>query len=264
MNVPGHGAAGWLATRRRPPPNPLLQRLSREHQFLARRLLALPIRRDLTRLGLLFQTDKAWRHDYMRHYQRHLAPLRREAIVLLEIGVGGYKIAEGGASLGVWQSYFPRGRIHGLDVHEKHVPGPRITVHQGSQADEDSLRALGERIGPLDVVIDDGSHVGRHIITSFTALFPYLKPGGWYIIEDMETAYVPFFGGGPPGEPNTSVQLTKDLVDSVNRSCFEASTTVTWDVDELHVYEQIAFMHKAANGAGVVPQPCSEVPPSSG
>jgi hypothetical protein len=244
MNVHGRGGGGWLAQR--PPPNPLLERLSREHQFLARRLLALPIRRDLRRLGLLFRTDKAWHHDYMRHYQRHLAPLRRDPIVLLEIGVGGYKIAGGGASLGVWQSYFPRGRIHGLDVQEKHVPGPRITAHQGSQADKDNLRALAERIGPLDVVIDDGSHVGHHIITSFTVLFPYLKPGGWYIIEDMETAYVPFFGGGPPGKPNTSVQLTKDLVDSVNRSCIQDGAT-TWDVDELHIYEQIAFLRKATN-----------------
>jgi hypothetical protein len=249
MNAQGPDRGGWLVTRRRPRSDRLLRRLSREHQFLARRLLALPIRGDLGRLGLLFGTDKAWRHDYMQHYERHLAPLRRKAVVLLEIGVGGYKVAEGGASLGVWQSYFPRGRIHGLDVQEKHVPGRRITVHEGSQADEDYLRGLGERIGPLDVVIDDGSHVGRHIVTSFTVLFPCLKPGGWYVIEDMETAYLPFFGGGPPGKPNTSVQLTKDLVDSVNRWCFEDKATVTWDVDELHVYEQIAFLRKAGNRA---------------
>lgn len=198
---------------------------------------------------MLHRTNKAWTSGYLPHYQQHLAPLRREPVVLLEIGIGGYKVAEGGASLCLWQSYFPRGAIHGLDLHPKRVPGPRITVHQGSQADRAYLDRLAREVGPFDVVIDDGSHVGRHIRTSFEVLFPHVAPGGWYIIEDMATAYVPFYGGGPPGTPGTSVQLAKDLVDSVNRSHFDDDVR-TWPVDEVHLYDQLGFFRKGGRTGG--------------
>ena len=64
--------------------------------------------------------------------------------------------------------------------------------------------------------MDDGSHVGSHILTSFEVLFPKLTPGGTYAIEDLHTAYWPDFGGGPPGTPNNAVALAKSLLDELN------------------------------------------------
>ena len=43
---------------------------------------------------------------------------------------------------------------------------------------------------PIDVVIDDGSHVGRMQLEAFQSLWPYLAPGGAYIVEDMMFAYM--------------------------------------------------------------------------
>jgi hypothetical protein len=38
--------------------------------------------------------------------------------------------------------------------------------------------------GELDLVVDDGSHLYGPTKASFEALFPVVRPGGWYIVED--------------------------------------------------------------------------------
>jgi hypothetical protein len=40
-----------------------------------------------------------------------------------------------------------------------------------------------------DVVLDDASHVPSHQLETFLAFFPGLRPGGIYIIEDIETNF---------------------------------------------------------------------------
>ena len=40
-------------------------------------------------------------------------------------------------------------------------------------------------VDQFDIIIDDGSHIESHIMTTFNTLFEkYLSPGGLYFIED--------------------------------------------------------------------------------
>lgn len=60
------------------------------------------------------------------------------------------------------------------------------------QADGSRLRSivrdeLGE--APLDLVIDDASHLLEQTRASFNALFPLLRPGGIFLIEDWAWAH---------------------------------------------------------------------------
>jgi len=62
-----------------------------------------------------------------------------------------------------------------------------IHIHWGTdQSDRECLTRLVEQEirGPLDLVIDDASHMYDLTKDSFNTLFPYLRPGGLYIIED--------------------------------------------------------------------------------
>lgn len=197
---------------------------------------------DLDRVARGFETDKSSQvHGYTQYYARHL-PRRRDVKALLEIGVGGYSSSEGGHSIQMWGRYFDRANIIGIDVHDKQLTGPRISFERGSQDDPEFLAAVAERYGPFDVVIDDGSHIGRHVRASFSALLPHVKPGGWYVIEDLATAYHPDWEGGPPGTAGTQIELIKDLVDKVHdRHLPEAGPH---QVDEVHVYNEIAFVRK--------------------
>lgn len=59
-----------------------------------------------------------------------------------------------------------------------------------SQADRDAvLSAIG--VGPLDLVVDDGSHLYGLTAASFDLLFPLVRPGGVYVIEDWNWPFNP-------------------------------------------------------------------------
>jgi hypothetical protein len=57
------------------------------------------------------------------------------------------------------------------------------------QSDPRQIVELGRKHDPFDVLIDDGSHLWEHQITSFRYLFPFIKQGGIYILEDIDTSY---------------------------------------------------------------------------
>ena len=64
----------------------------------------------------------------------------------------------------------------------------RIQLLRGDQSKrEDRERIAGS--GPFDIVIDDGSHVPEHQIATFKTLWPALRGGGLYAVEDIETSY---------------------------------------------------------------------------
>lgn len=74
--------------------------------------------------------------------------------------------------------------------------GRRITAkYNTSQADEAALRRiLAEDLGGhLDLVLDDASHDYDLTRASFETLFPAIRPGGCYVLEDWQWAHAPGF-----------------------------------------------------------------------
>jgi predicted O-methyltransferase YrrM len=71
----------------------------------------------------------------------------------------------------------------------------RIHLYYGvDQADRDALTTIvgTEFAGaPLDLVIDDASHLYEPTRSSFEVLFPHLREGGMYVIEDWDWAHYP-------------------------------------------------------------------------
>lgn len=143
--------------------------------------------------------------------------MRHRPIRLLEIGVGGYNFRKlGGASLSMWADYFPQGKIVGLDIARKTIDlGPRVIFVQGSQTDIGLLERLVTEHGPFDIVIDDGSHIPRHVVISFQVLFPKLANEGIYIIEDVQTAFWPRFGGTLI-EGGETLKLANSILQAIN------------------------------------------------
>lgn len=203
---------------------------------------------DLDALAQLCGTDKSSRgHNYTPLYRRHFDSRRREVRSVLEIGVGGvtstsgYDTPVGGQSLRMWVSYFPNAEITGIDINDKSVSGPRIHFEKGDQSDPAFLASVVSKHGPFDVIIDDGSHIGRHIIASFEALWPAVRPGGFYVIEDVALAYHPEWEGGPPGTANTAAELIKSTVDN---TLLRFQAPFDPSVAAMHVYGEICFFEK--------------------
>lgn len=171
----------------------------------------------LTEIGLRNHTDKASWHHYTRHYHELLSSFRKNRLVLLELGFGGDEWPDtGGASVRMWKEYAQSWDIVAVDMHKKDsilVP-EGATLYQGSQDDAELLSEIVERHGSPTIIIDDASHVSSITNESFRILWPLLVPGGWYIVEDIATSYLPSWGGNAQGGPGSSIwELGKYLVD---------------------------------------------------
>lgn len=209
---------------------------------------------DLVALATAHQTDKWGRHWYARHYETHFAPRRLEPLTLLEIGVGGYEDpVRGGESLRMWKAYFPHARIFGIDVFDKGaVEEERIRVFRGSQDDPAFLDRVVAETGPLDVVIDDGSHRSAHVVAAFEALFPRLREGGIYAVEDTQTSYWPPYGGSLDRDAShTAMNLFKRLADGLNHAEWirpgYTPTFLDLNVASVHFYHNMVFVYRGRN-----------------
>ena len=139
-------------------------------------------------------------HNYTDIYEAYLSRMRGEALRILEIGIGVNGAASreyiahgrnrgGGASLKMWYEYFPRAEIFAIDVNPApHLDNGRIKTFVADQSDAGDIGKVIQASGnaPFDIIIDDGSHRPDHQQASLGLLFPALKSGGLYFIEDLE------------------------------------------------------------------------------
>lgn len=147
-------------------------------------------------LGLKYKVGKAnpgktfFGMNYFDIYELYFEQFRQRPINLLELGVLG------GKSLKVWKAYFPKAQIFGLDIDPacSRYADERTHITIGSQADPKVLQAITDHpkirgVG-LHIVIDDGSHLVDHMISSFERLWPFIVSKGVYAIEDLRCTYL--------------------------------------------------------------------------
>ena len=133
---------------------------------------------------------RSGRHQYGYVYNDLFKNLKYRRLKLLEIGIGGYNSPNGGSSLLAWEAYFPRAKIVGCDLYPKEgLETRRTKIYKIDQSSSSDLSALVRQEGMFDIIIDDGSHLNRHQIFTFEAIFESLKSGGVYVVEDVCTSY---------------------------------------------------------------------------
>jgi cephalosporin hydroxylase len=166
---------------------------------------------------------------YLTIYEHYFAPLRDELVNFLEIGVNT------GGSMQLWLYYFPNAHITGVDIVHKTRPeeSARYRFIQGDQASVPFWNRIIPTLQKLDVVIDDGGHIAGQIETSFKCLWPIVKSGGYYVIEDLGAAYNP--EAQTPGLGN-HLQFIKDFIDHINLG--------RAGVESLHFYRELCILRK--------------------
>jgi hypothetical protein len=212
-------------------------------------------RNSLPELAMLYGTDKWGLHKYASRYQSHFWHLKNSKFNLLEIGVGGHEDpTKGGKSLRMWKAFFPKANIYAIDIHDKHLLNEnRIKIYQGSQADPKFLDYVLAAIGEIKIVIDDGSHINNHVITSFEHIFPKLPESAIYAIEDLQTAYWDEFGGSSDTPAtNTSMAMLKALVDGLNWEEILDRSPAQFDkiISSISFYHNLSFILKGCNEEG--------------
>lgn len=158
---------------------------------------------SLPELAVLYGVDKLHSHSYIPFYEQLFAG--REVKRLLEIGIGYEDLMKPfvpfyvhGASLKMWADLWPEAQIWSCDIRKdvllwepKREDGSKYSIYslqidQSSREDLAALVSLAEQSAPWDIVIDDGSHQAEHQIITAEVLLPSVRPGGVYIIEDVQ------------------------------------------------------------------------------
>jgi len=189
-----------------------------------------------------------WMH-YFDIYDHHFAPYRKKPVTIVEFGVSH------GGSLQMWKSYFGRkARIIGVDIDPrcKELVEDRVEVVIGDQEDRDFLRTLRERVGPIDILIEDGGHTMNQQIATFEEMWPGVRDGGIYLVEDLHTSYWPKYEGGYE-RSGTFIEYAKHLIDQQNawhskeKERF-APDKYTKTIRGMHVYDSVIVFDKADVG----------------
>lgn len=190
--------------------------------------------KNLTKIGLKTGTDKAYYHLFTEFYDDYFTKFLGRPINILEIGISA------GKSILMLKEYFPDATIYAIDINPESVNldlGINVHKYLCSQDDFNNLTNLFSGI-KFDIIIEDGSHLTSHQQTSLGFLFPYLKPSGIYICEDLHTSYINYY-------KNSSISTIDFITNYKNSGIFETNLLseiqlkyLNQNVLDLEIYER--------------------------
>jgi SAM-dependent methyltransferase len=110
------------------------------------------------------------------------------------MGAGG----QPGASLRMWRDYFPNAQVVGIDIDASILfEEERIRTFACDQTAPESIgafrRAAGLDPGTVDLFVDDGLHEFLAGACLFEHAGDLVRPGGLYVIEDVDLADKPAY-----------------------------------------------------------------------
>lgn len=202
----------------------------------------------LDQLAIKHQTDKSsLHHDYCKVYEQWFEPIRNKPIKFVEIGFGGYEFPDrGGQGLRMWREYFTQAEVHCIELYDKVNIPAGCSFHQMSQDDErckDICRGA-------HVICDDASHICPLTYRTFINLFPALKAGGLYIIEDIESSWCPHNGWAQGTDDSldmitpTPVNIGRHLVNDINAQYIPGFIQTYPDAESVHFYKNLLVIKK--------------------
>lgn len=137
--------------------------------------------------------------------------------------------------------------IPALDAYISKTAGRTKLYYGTSQDDVGRLNAIVDQDfgGELDLVVDDASHLYQQTKTSFATLFPRLRPGGLYIIEDWSWSFEAAFQDPANGwfDQGAPINLILDLCEDM---------AMRPSIQSVHVERELIKIRKSQNAGGEV------------
>ena len=128
----------------------------------------------MSRLQNIFENLELYctKHQkYFEIYEEILSKYVDEKVVVVEIGVLS------GGSLLMWKKFFgEKARIIGIDLNEKakELEKYGFEIFIGDQSKPEFWKTFFSKIGPIDILIDDGGHSNSDQIIT-TAIFRFIN-----------------------------------------------------------------------------------------
>jgi len=184
--------------------------------------------------GKGFRTDKVTPHGYLPDYLKIAASLPEDAVVC-EVGVAR------GASLEMWQHLFPAGIVIGVD-HKADSGWPDGAIPVVAEQDDPALgdKVRGHAPDGCHLIVDDASHIGDLTLATFRLLWPLVKPGCWYVVEDWADPWMfPHWPGWPSVRPELAGNELIDKVPELITALKDGAATVTYTREGLVIIRRM-------------------------
>ena len=200
----------------------------------------------LSKIAQKHDTDKGLNHHgYTPVYDKYFNQYVGKGITFLEIGIGGYEFNDrGGGSLNMWAEYFENAEIIGVDLYDKSQikKDSRVQIHKFSQDNGMAFFNLFQQ-GIPEIVIDDASHRNDLTIQTFKIVFPYLKEGAIYVVEDTHTSYWKehFNGTNDLESQQTIIGFFRNQLHSLQ---IESGVENYFGIKSIHFYNKQIFIFK--------------------
>jgi hypothetical protein len=188
--------------------------------------------KNLKQLSETWGSDKHV-HGFTEFYEKYFSKCK-SAKNICEIGLGGIMWQQGGklpgASSRIWLEYFPDAKVFIMDnfseikkeeieiinlLKEENIE--RLLIVEGDQSNRLDLSKFSNCIsGDIDILIDDGGHSMQQQQVSLGYMFKFIKPGGYYVVEDLHTSILPSRPrfGLLPDESNSTLKMIQNFIKS--------------------------------------------------
>lgn len=153
--------------------------------------------------------------NYFPIYEKLFEKYRNKKITFVEIGVLS------GGSLKMWKRYFgENSRIIGIDLNPKakNLEGDGIEIFIGSQSDKNFWENFFEKVGKVDIILDDGGHTNFQQIMTTCCTIPNIKDNGLLVVEDVFHSYGVSYGAKGFFNPSkySFINFCKKTTDDIN------------------------------------------------
>jgi SAM-dependent methyltransferase len=221
---------------------------------------------SLTDIANRCGTDKgSLFNGYTIVYEMFFASKRNDPVNLLEIGLamGGPELGHSAdrkvtdaPSIKMWHEFFPHAKIYGLDISDfSSFETDWFKFFRADCGNVSELRAVADRGIEFDFIIDDGSHASFHQQLTFAELFQCLRPGGLYIIEDLNWQPVEY-ETSLPRVPKTSDLLLQISRGKVGDSRSPIDEVLARDIASIVIFDEdrlIEMRHRENLFSGINP-----------
>ncbi|KAJ0164485.1 8-demethyl-8-alpha-L-rhamnosyl tetracenomycin-C 2'-O-methyltransferase [Colletotrichum tanaceti] len=219
-------------------------------------------RPTFTDLALNSGTDKVTDHNYGVLYDKYLPAFRDGPVRMIEIGLGCGMPYGPGASYRTWIKYFQHVDLNIVEYDETcgkawAAKNPEATLFFGDQASAPFIQKVGADVaasGPVDIIVDDGGHGMIQQEVSLRELWPFLRPGGVYFAEDLQTSFMdPYGGDASRADPTkrTFIAFIHELVDDFMSAKMDIPSKNAWatQIASIDCMAEMCVLTKKEKGA---------------
>jgi len=175
-------------------------------------------------------------NTYFHVYDKIFSGYRDKDITFVDVGVAA------GGSLYMWRDFFgSNARIIDIEFNPeaKVLEKEGFEIFIGNQSDQFFWKDFYSKVGPIDILLDDGGHTYIQQIVTLESSIKNINNGGVIVTEDVHTSYLSGFG-----VRNLSlINYAKKKIDDINLRFSKFKDHGERDIFSLEFYESIVVFN---------------------